>query len=295
MAGFVVQRAHRTEEIMVMRVGLVLAAAIMQLSCSCTELTGEGRTDGSTADYAWEHWADSAYDTWFADTAPEIPDDLVTETVDEHPFACPPSMGVVSEFVVDGEPSPTSRVDFAQPCTVTDIRYHSITEGLTLSLDCEDTIAHTLDLIPYPPLIVALAPGDEVVFYYKVAPTTEDLDVYERWLRIESLAEELIITAIDASRVFSEEAYEFLFPISCFDGGGSCDRQVTPCYDEDRTMVVFQIHDPPAPFIEVRDGRSGVVGLGPLYHIRVGEAKERTNIRCPSISNNWYRLLVSLD
>lgn len=281
-------------------VACILTSIVTQPSCSCSDLSEAGDTDAesdSSLDLPWDHWADSTFDTWFTDAAPEVSDDLVIETADENPFWCPPPLDVISEFVVDGDSSPDSPYSIDKSCTVGDIRNHSITEGLTLSLGCEDDTTHTLDLIPYPPIIVALAIGNEVVLYYRAAPTPEDPDLYERWLRIESPAGELIIVAIDASSLYSDEGVDIFFPVTC-NGSASCDRLVTSCYDEERLRLLFSCLEGHCLYTGVWDGREGWIGsgtMGFMYHIRVGEAKRRDNISCPGITNHWHRILMSLD
>ena len=110
-------------------VAFLMASSVNQLSCSCSDLSGVGNTDAETdifLDMPWDHWADSAYDAWFADTAPEVSGDWADELSDaEPPFGCPPPLDVSAEFEVDGISSPDSPVTIEQHCTVDDIRYHS--------------------------------------------------------------------------------------------------------------------------------------------------------------------------
>jgi hypothetical protein len=261
-------------------------------SCQCSSLTGsadaEEDTDAptdSSADLGADP-VDADLDTRWAD-APDWIIDVRIPGLD--PVGCPPRGDVESEFIVDGDASPTSPVDIEQTCTVADISYHAPPDGVTVSLSCESGTAHTVDILPFPPFVVTLGLGDEVLFRYLVSSAEMDPSLYERLFKISDSAGNLIVGGVDAS----SPPVDDLYPIWCRDEGFCEIAETTDCYEEWRAYVGCMLGDPPL-HTNVSDGGEGWLGTGTMYHIRVGEARRRENMTCPGIPHGWYKLLFSL-
>jgi hypothetical protein len=265
--------------------------------CSRTDGTGDAHLDGDvSSESEGDVLLDADEDATDA-RASDLPD-WATELppIPGDPWYCPPSQGVVSEFVVDGDPAPTSTIEIETSCTVSGITYHSVPDGLTVQLSCELDTNHEVEIRAFPPFILALVTGDEVTFNYLARPAEEDPDTFERWFKLSFPEGDLVVGGSDASEIFPSDGPFRFEPVYC-SHSGSCDRSTFECYEEERVQVHCRIIGDPAglPDGHILDGREGWVGLGTTYFIRLGEARERENITCPGIPSEWYKLLLAID
>jgi hypothetical protein len=283
---------------------LTLASLLVLAGCYSTGgLQGDPHADASTVpdtgidvgheafDYGYD-WGDlDGEDSWDVDAWD------ILETWDpwtDPGVSCEPPGDVGARMLVDD--GDTTSVDLEDLCEVTLVDSEIPPSRSWIHLECSGS-EHIVEIEPTPPLWLEMRSGMEVTFRYVVTPNPASPTQPNRWMTIKSPEGRLLVAGTEASSISppGADAYDWYHPVGMGLGDPGCLSEVTDCYEKYRLELQFGVDGTSHHDTGIWDHGQGWVGIGDPYLIRLEDALEYRNIRCPGYPEHWYRLLVVQD